>query len=280
MFDQLATIHQRPLPFSVYTADLLWTEPYLAKQMLQYHLNQDTDLASRPLPRIDDLVGWIDETFSLDGKAVCDLGCGPGLYAQRFAARGARVSGVDFSVHSIAHARKAANQAGLAIAYEVDDYLQGSLPGEQDLITLIYCDLCALSPEQRATLYAKIRAVLKPGGHFLFDVSAPAAYQARSEGCEFGFRTMNGFWAEGDYYSFQNTFKYDADMLVLDQFTIIEPQRTWQVFNWIQSFEKKALAAELAEHGFEVVSMHDDLGGTGGKDGAVETYGVVARIKA
>ena len=62
----------------------LWTRPHLAEQMLGYHLNQETDLASRRFESIDRVVEWIDAQLNLPNKSVCDLGCGPGLYAQRF----------------------------------------------------------------------------------------------------------------------------------------------------------------------------------------------------
>ena len=95
MYNQIKKIHQRPEVFSVYTADVLWTRPHLAGQMLQTHLNQETPLASRPFVAIDRVVTWLDGRFRLKGKAVCDLGCGPGLYAERYAQCGAIVCGLD-----------------------------------------------------------------------------------------------------------------------------------------------------------------------------------------
>ena len=52
MYELLLDISQRPAPFSRYTAMELWTRPHLARQMLQYHLNQETELASRPFETI------------------------------------------------------------------------------------------------------------------------------------------------------------------------------------------------------------------------------------
>ena len=99
MYDLLHDMSRRPEPFSRYTAKELWTRPHLAQQMLEFHLNQDTDLASRRIELIDSTVEWIDDQLDLSGKSICDLGCGPGLYAQRFASMGAEVTGVDFSAH-------------------------------------------------------------------------------------------------------------------------------------------------------------------------------------
>ena len=274
MYSELANIHQRPKPFSVYTADVLWTEPHLSEQMLDYHLNQDTDLASRRLLTIDGVVDWIDQKLDLNGKRVCDLGCGPGLYTERFAKRGAQVVGLDFSANSISYAQKAANGAGCDIEYQVADYLHDALPSEQDLITMIYTDLCALSPQQRQVIYQKVRHALRPGGTFLFDVMSTKAFDAREEASAFGQRFMGGFWAEGDYFAFQNTFKYDADRLMLDQYTIVEEHRTWQVFNWLQHFDTTDIIAELNQSGFDSVEIVKDFADASDNE---DLFGVIAK---
>ena len=111
MYELLKDISQRPEPFSRYTAMELWTRPHLARQMLHFHLNQDTDLASRRIETIDRIVDWIDSSLHLSGKRVCDLGCGPGLYTERFASKGAEVTGVDFFDDSLTTpARKSAGE--------------------------------------------------------------------------------------------------------------------------------------------------------------------------
>ncbi|MEO1204650.1 MAG: methyltransferase domain-containing protein, partial [Pseudomonadota bacterium] len=84
----------------------LWTEPHLARKMLEMHLSQDTELASRPVEAIDRVVDWINQSFGLSGETVCDLGCGPGLYTNRYAARGAIIEGLDFSPSSIDYAQR------------------------------------------------------------------------------------------------------------------------------------------------------------------------------
>lgn len=95
MYELLSDISRRPVPFSRCTTKDLWTRPYLAQQMLSFHLNPETDLASRRFETIDLAVGWIDSQLNLSGKLLCDLGCGPGLYTQRFAAKKATVTGTE-----------------------------------------------------------------------------------------------------------------------------------------------------------------------------------------
>lgn len=54
----------------------------------------------------------------LDGLAILDVGCGGGLVAEGLARLGANVTGIDASETSIAVARRHAEQAGIAVAYQ------------------------------------------------------------------------------------------------------------------------------------------------------------------
>jgi SAM-dependent methyltransferase len=159
MYDLIHDIAVRPEPFSKYTTKELWTRPHFARQMFVFHINQETDLASRRVEVIIDAVRWIDIQLDLASKSVCDLGCGPGLYAQRFAALGAKVTGVDFSKQAIDYASAHSDSS---IRYLHADYLIDELPSGVDVITLIYMDLCVLSSEQRAKLLGRMQAFSTP----------------------------------------------------------------------------------------------------------------------
>ncbi len=72
---------------------------------------------------------------------------------------------------------------------------------------------------------------------------------------------MNGFWAEGDYFGFLNTFLYDDLKLALDRYLIVEPSRTREIFNWLQYFYPTGISEELTAAGFKVVDIVDALTG-------------------
>lgn len=273
VYTELKKLSERPEVFSVYSAETLWTDPHLASQMVQTHLSQDTALASRPIEAIDRVVDWIDQSFKLDGRSACDLGCGPGLYANRYVERGANVHGLDFSRSSISYARKHAPLKGGAVTYQVADYLKDPLPEQQDLVTLIYCDLCPLSPVQRSTLLAKVLQALTPGGKFIFDVFSMRAFEAVDEGASFERNLMNGFWSADDYFAFRHTFRYDHEAVSLDRFTIIEENRTWDVHNWLKYFSQDEIHRELKQAGFGNVEFTEGFGVDRSDD---TTFGVVA----
>lgn len=274
MYDQLKKIHRRPAVFSTYTADVLWTQPHLAREMLKTHLNQDTPLASRPLVAIDRFVNWLDGRFHLNGKAVCDLGCGPGLYTERYAQLGAVVCGLDFSANSIEYAKTSASENAVSVQYILADYITEPLPQNQDLITMIYCDLCPLSPVQRQTVLKKVRESIRLDGCFVFDVASIKRFESTSESTAFGRNYMNGFWSERDYFAFHSTYRYEEERVSLDHFTIVEENRSWDVYNWMQHYDPESICSELNANGFEVIDIVRGFDADG-EDEA--TFGVVAK---
>jgi len=281
VFSVLAAMGQRPEPFSVSTVRTLWTDPHISAQMLAWHLDPMAPLASRPAAVIDAGVTWMADRLGIGADTrLCDFGCGPGLYTSRFAERhGAQITGVDFSARSIAHAREVAARAGLSITYHEADYLTFSTEDRFDVITLIFSDLCPLSPTQRQGLYGIWREHLAPGGRVVFDVVSRARFETLSEGMTAGRRFMDGFWAAGDYVGIQETFLYDAESLSLDRYSIVEADdRAWVVYNWLQHFTPETIAAELVGAGFVVEDIYSDLTGTP-FDPASPDIGVVARVE-
>ena len=257
MYEILKNLAERPEPFSVYTAADLKTDEYVSARMLEAHLNPATDLASHTPEVIDRIVKWLETRIGLAGKAVTDLGCGPGLYAERMAMHGARVTGLDVSNRALTHARWSATAKRLAIEYHLADYLNDALAGGQSIVTLIYDDYCVLSPDQRRTLLARVKTMLKPGGHFVFDVFSRPQFGQIEEEFVCARRLMNGFWAEGDYFGFKITHRYDEQYLALERYLIVEPNRTRDIYNWKQYFMPQEIAAELTAAGLEPAEIFD-----------------------
>ncbi|MFC1838947.1 methyltransferase domain-containing protein [Thermodesulfobacteriota bacterium] len=262
MFSELKRINERPEPFQFYTADELWNNEYTSKQMLEYHLNEDIDVSSRNKKFIERSVAWIAAHFEVDNNTiVADFGCGPGLYTTMLAERGAAVTGIDFSENSIKYARELAEQKGLKINYVHTNYLDFETTHHFDLITMIMCDFCALSPEQRKTMLSKFYSFLKQGGSVLLDVYSLNGFYQREESSTYEFNQLNNFWSPGDYYCFVNAFRYNEEKVSLDKYTIIEKSRTRIVYNWLQYFSRESLCKEFEENGFEVDSYYSNVAG-------------------
>jgi SAM-dependent methyltransferase len=263
MFEELARINERPEPFQFYTASDLWTDEHTSKQMLSFHLNEAIGVSSRNAEFINRSVEWIASEFNIgrDSKIV-DFGCGPGLYATRLAKRGASMTGIDFSERSIEYAKENAAREQLNISYVNQNYLEFETEDRFDLVLMIMCDFCALSPTQRGGILSKFHKILRPSGSVLLDVYSLSAFEQREEAAVYEVNQFNGFWSPNKYYGFLNTFKYHKEKVVLDKYTIIEPERTRQVYNWLQHFAPEDLEREFIEAGLFVKGLYSDVAGT------------------
>lgn len=262
MFEMLKEINSRPAPFQCYTADELWTDEHTSKKMLDYHLNESVDLSSRNKDFITRSAQWIISHFKVDvNTSIADFGCGPGLYTTLFAENKANVTGIDFSERSIQYAKQVAGQKGLKIDYYQQNYLDFKIERQFDLITMIFCDFCALSPAQRKTMLNKFFNFLKPGGSLLLDVYSLNSFNNRDEVATYEYNQLDHFWTPENYYGFLNTFKYDREKVILDKYTIIEEKKVRVIQNWLQYFSQDSLQKEFKENGFEVVEIYSDVAG-------------------
>ncbi len=260
-FEELERFTARPAPFSTYTAAELWTDPHISAQMLALHLNGDVVMASQTTGFIERAVEWLTGLTGLDAtRRVLDLGCGPGLYANRMAQTGAVVVGVDFSERSLQHARHSADP-NAATTYVLGNYLDVDVSGDFDLALMAMYDFCALGPDQRHRLLERIREWLRPGGRFVFDVYGMRSLDDRTETVTYEPNLMNGFWSAAAYHGFLRTFVYPDSAVTLDKYLIVEAQRTRTIFNWLAHFDEGSIAEELDGAGLMIDTLYGDLTG-------------------
>jgi hypothetical protein len=125
----------------------------------------------------------------------------------------------------------------------------------------------------------KFRVHIRAGGALLLDVYSLSAFAARDEAATYAPNLQDGFWSARPYFGFANTFKYEAERVVLDKFTIVEETRTRVVYNWLQCFDREMLRAELEGQGLVVEEFLGDVAGAA-YDPASHEFAVVARTPA
>jgi cyclopropane fatty-acyl-phospholipid synthase-like methyltransferase len=103
---------------------------------------------------------------------VLDAGCGTGEHALFFAARGHRVTGIDFLEEAIRRARLKANERGLSVEFLVKDATTLANWGVQ-FASVIDCGLFhVFSDDDRRRYVQGLTRVLEPGGRlFLLSFS-------------------------------------------------------------------------------------------------------------
>ena len=261
IISQLIELQQMPAPFTP-GEPLFWDDPHISTQMLEMHLNPDVDAASRSPETIDSSVKWLIENLSLKaGNSVLDLGCGPGLYASRFARAGLQVIGVDYSHRSIDYATSYATENNLDITYRYQNYLELSDENKYDLALLIYGDFCPLNPQQRAALLHNVHHALKPNGKFVLDVSTRECRRKHGNKNDW-YALQSGFWKPGPHLVLEEGFDYPEQSIWLDQYTVIEADGKISVYrNWFQDYTPETITVELERGGFSIESLWGDLTG-------------------
>ena len=189
----------RPLQLSE-TPSALSREGYntCAQDYLQWTL-------SMPSPRLD----WLNKLFEILGNSslsttqVLELGCGAGVPATvKLAQTVGHVIATDISSTQLALARQHANDAGLPISSN-DDSQKGRVtfiesdmlelafePGRFDAIVAFYC-VIQLVQDDQVSMMRRAYEWLKPGGCFLFNVTAAADGGTVME----NWLGMKAFWA-------------------------------------------------------------------------------------
>lgn len=262
IINQLLELEQKPAPFTPGEPQF-WDDAHISSQMLAAHLNPDIEAASRKPETIDRAVDWLIETLGLKaGASLLDLGCGPGLYASRFARAGFRVTGVDYSRRSIEYASKYAQENDLEINYRYENYLELSDERQYDAAFLIYGDFCPLNPEQRKTLLRNIQRALKPNGKFVLDVTTRECRRKYGNQNRW-YAAESGFWKPGPHLVLEEGFDYPEGSIWLDQYTVIEADGKITVYrNWFQDYTPEAITEELLQGGFAMEGLYGDLTGS------------------
>ncbi len=174
----------------------------------------------------DSIAGWYDEWLgdgamlgndpfaipllelvgSVDGQAICDMGCGQGRIARHLAHAGARIVAIDASVELLAIAARYPTSD--RIDYRHDD--AHTLSTCQDAVfDGVICNMALMDiPDLSAAIDSAFR-VLRPGGWFGFSTfhpcfNAPLSAELIDESGR-SHRTVTGYFAEGHWKSDQRS---------------------------------------------------------------------------
>lgn len=236
-------------------------DDHISKSMLEAHLNPDTDGASRRPGFIEKSVRWIAALCPPEGgKRLIDLGCGPGLYAERFCRAGFRVTGVDFSRRSIAYAVASAARNCLPVRYLCQSYLSLEFDTCFDVATLIYCDYGVLAPDCRSALLQRVRRALRAGGSLILDGFTPREASFFKEGQQITYEP-GGFWSPEPYACLRRNVLYPETGNSLEQYVVVTAEDLRCYNLWNQYFSPASLLRELHDAGFTQVELYGDVCG-------------------
>jgi SAM-dependent methyltransferase len=244
-----------------------WDAPDFSRRMLDEHLSQEHDLASRRLEIIDKHVKWIhNQVLKGNPTRVLDLGCGPGLYTNRLARLGHRCVGIDFSPASIAYAREQAEEAGLECTYIQQDIRTVDYGDEYGLVMSIFGEFNVFRPGEARGILEKACRALAPKGLLLLEPHAFEVVVKLGEQPSSWYSAEKGLFSEEPHLNLQENFWDTEDNVAIQRYYIIDAA-TGEVTchsSSTQAYTNEEYRSLLAECGFGTVVFYPSLGGSAG----------------
>lgn len=238
--------------------------------MLREHLSQAHDGASRRFAIIDGHVAWIHrELLGGSPSRILDLGCGPGLYANRLAALGHACTGIDFSPASIAYAREVAAAGLIPAAYVQGDLRSAAFGSGYDLAMFLYGELNIFRPAEALDILRRAAGALAPGGRLLAEVSTATAVRAIARSGRRWYSAPAGLWSDEPHLCLEESAWDGGTRTCTARHYIIDARTAGVQRHAVtyQAYTGGELRRLLRQAGFGGVSLMDGVGGVPRQDG-------------
>lgn len=260
---RLSDLLQRSLPPSPWSEGekIPWHEPEFSRRMLAEHLSQAHDGASRRSEIIDAQVEWIHRRLLAKRPSkILDLGCGPGLYAERLVALGHEVVGIDHSPASIAHAREHVPRATFTLG-DIRTVDLSRVP-PFSLAMLLFGEANAFRTEALEPLLARVHDALAPGGAFLIEAHAFEAVRDIGSRPASWYSAPHGLFSDGPHLCLRESFFHEQTATATERWWIIdaETSEVARHVNTLQAHTDDAYQSMLAQAGFASVEAESGLG--------------------
>lgn len=258
VINQMKELSKKPPLFNKDCGNI-WTEEYIATQMLNSHIEPNFDGASRRTLIIDKTVDFLNKNVLKYNSSILDLGCGPGLYAEKLCRNGHKITGIDFSQNTIKYAKGSAKKQGLDIEYKCDNFLNLKYFEDYNVVMQIYGEINTFSDEERDKLFKIAYNALKPNGLFIFDISTPVLRKKCGLKKNW-YISEGGFWREKTHIVLEEGFQYDNDIW-LDQYIVTDNEGVQVYRNWFNDYTVETISEIIQNCGFRIIDMRGSLTG-------------------
>lgn len=202
-------------------AKIPWDEPDFSRRMLENHLNQEHDWASRRGSIIASHVAWIAAQLSQPSR-ILDMGCGPGLYTQALAERKHHCVGVDFSPASIDYARQQGAHCGPKPEYILEDIRNYKSNQKFDCIIMTFGEFNTFTRQDAAIILENCAHMLRENGLLIMETHTYDAVRAIGEAPATWQRCPTGLFSAKPHLCLRENNWNDADASALSRYFIID----------------------------------------------------------
>ncbi len=239
--------------------ETIWTDEHISKSLLEAHLDESSDAASRKSFSRIDVVNWINSKIKPNSKII-DLGCGPGLYAYEFGKLGHHVTGIDFNKESINYAQKNKCIKDI-VEYKYSNYLKDTIVGKYNVAMMIYCDFGALIPNEQKVLLERVSNILTDEGMFIFDVFGKGEMKNKREKKDWHISNGMDFWSKEPYFLMEEEKLFVKENTLGMRCYLIEQasRKTKEYIIWEQYYNEDSIAELMRKNGFEIIEINKEI---------------------
>ena len=237
----------------------IWTDEHVSKSMLEAHLDESSDAASRKSITRINTVNWLNSKIKPNSKII-DLGCGPGLYAYELGKLGHNVTGIDFNKESINYAQKNKCMESV-IEYKYANYLKDTIIGKYNAAMMIYCDFGALIPDEQKILLEKVSNILADDGIFIFDVFGKGELKNKKDKRDWRVPKGMDFWSKEPCFLLEEEKLFEKENTLGMRYYLIEQAsgKVKEYIIWEQYYDENSITELMQENGFEIIEINGDL---------------------
>jgi len=244
----------------------LWTDEHISKSMLDAHLNETHDGASRKQEKRLKIINWINDKIKPNSK-ILDLGCGPGLYAYELGKLGHNVLGVDFNKESINYAKKNKLIKGY-VDFKHGNYLTDKIAGKYNTAIMIYYDFGVLIPNEQQKLLERLNNLLQNDGLFIFDMyGTKEALNINNKEKDWYISNGGDFWCNEPYILMEETKYFEQEKRMCNRNFLVNQKngKIKEFIVWEQCYDKDIIEKLFSKNGFEIKNINNDLLNDNGK---------------
>lgn len=270
----------RPVPPSDWDTwkKIPWDDPDCSARMLENHLSQEHDWASRKNGAIEAHIAFIHRLLP-PGARVLDLGCGPGLYTEKLRALGHVCLGVDFSPASIAYARQ--RPGAESTDYVLEDIRRFRTAGSFDAILLLFGEINVFSRAEALGILANAAAMLRPDGRLFAELHTAGA--VRAAGCQPpAWRTLSSSLFSGNPHLYlEEHFWSEERAAAMSRYYILDAETAAcsEYASLMQAYTDEEYNALFREAGLRIERLIPDADWPAGKDFAGKLHCAVCSAR-
>ena len=243
-----------------------WSDPAFSRRMLQAHLDQTHNLASRSFEIIDRQVAWIHSAV-LAGHStrILELACGPGLYLERLAKLGHECHGIDYAPAAVQYAREVAGRERSQCTYRQEDIRVARFGTGFGLVMLVFGQLNVFRREEAGVIISRAFEALEPGGVILLE---PQRFQSvertgRSGNTWYSCGERGGLFSEAPHLCLSESFWDPIGRTTTQRFHIVRASdgATASHSMSVEAYEDSQYRMLLQRAGFEEICFYPSLVG-------------------